>query len=251
MKHLVFWLGIMSLLLAGCATMGGGGLPKQRPTDLVITYHNGGGMENESDDYFICQDSCVRDSRFHGHQNRWICKADPKKLDALYAQLVRDDVTSIKTEDQGEVNDRGGITLRFSYGKESREIVDAGGSFVVERDEERFRGTANAIVGFVEECIQSQAVSVGIDVQVEVGDSSVQSCWVSLDNVVVLNWQAQNAEPLAHMRTVSLLPGSYELNGSFQVGKKWISINWPLKLNAAKPGFQLVLKNDSFAVIEK
>jgi hypothetical protein len=252
MKHFLFWIGAWSMVLTGCATMGGGsGLPKQRPADLVITYNNGGGMLDEGEHYYISQDSCVRDSRFEGHQNRWVCKPDAKQLDALYAQLVKDDVATIKTEDQGEVYDRGGITLHFDYGGKSFEIVDAGSSFVVERDADRFRRTADGIVGLVGECIQRQAIAIAFDLRVETGDSAVQECRISLDNTIIVDWRAQNAEPLAHLRTLTLLPGRYELTASYQVGQKWFSIDWPLKLNATKPGFQLILKKDGFAVIEK
>lgn len=251
MKSLLILFSAMTIVLCGCASMGGGDLPKQRPDDLVITYNDGGGMLDQSEEYFICKDSCVRDSRFQGHQNRWMCKTDLKKLDDLYAQLVKDDVTSIKTEDQGEVYDRGGISLRFSFGDKNFQIIDAGSSFVVERDQDRFNRTSDAITGFVDECVQSQTISIRLDLQVDVQDSAVQSCSINLDNINVLNWQAQNAEPLAQLRTLEFLPGQYELQGSAQVGQKWVSLNSPIKVSAAKHDFRILLKNDSFEFVEQ
>jgi hypothetical protein len=252
MKNHWILLACVALVIAACATIhDGSGLPKQRPSDLVITYNNGGGMQDQSEHYYISTDSCVRDSRFEGHQNRWVCKTDPKKLDAFYTQLFQDNVATIRSEDNNEVYDRGGITLRFSYGGKTIEISDAGSNFIVENDNARFDRTSSGIVAFVAEGIQSQRIPVEIDLQVETGDSAVQACSLSLDNEQVLNWQAQNAEPLAQMRTVQLLPGRYEVHGSAQVGQKWVSLHWPIKVSAQKDHFQLLLKNDSFGLQEK
>jgi hypothetical protein len=252
MKYHWILLACLALAFTACAAIhGGSGLPKQRPADLVINYHNGGGMLDQGEDYLICQDSCVRDSRFQGHQNRWICKTDPKKLDALYAQFIKDDVTSIQSENQGEVYDRGGVTLRFSHGGKSTELIDAGSNFIVENDRARFARTSAGIVAFVEQGLQSQAIPVVIDLRVETGDTAVQACSVSLDNQQILNWQVQNAVPLAQVRTVQLLPGRYEVQGSAQVGQKWVSLHWPITMSAQKDHFLLLLKNGSFGLQEK
>ncbi len=252
MKNHWILLACVALAFTACAAVHvGNGLPKQRPADLVISYNNGGGMQDQGEAYFIFQDSCVHDSRFQGHQNRWVCKTDPKKLDALYAQFVKDDVTSIRSENQGEVYDRGGVTLRFSHGGKTTEIIDAGSNFIVENDKARFARTSAGIVAFVEQGLQSQAIPVEIDLRVETGDTAVQACSVTFDDQQILNWQAQNAEPLVQVRTVYLLPGRYEVQGSAQVGQKWVSLHWPIEVSAQKDHFQLLLKNNSFGLQEK
>jgi hypothetical protein len=250
MKFLWILIGGIATTVMGCAVLGGG-LPKQRPSDLVVTYNNGGGMLNQSEEYYICQDSLVRDSRYQGHQNRWSCKPDPAKLDALYAQFLKDDITSIRSNNEGEVYDRGGITLRFSYGSNNFELVDAGNYFIAKADADRFGRTADGIVHLVEDCIQSQAIAVVIELQLQLGDSVAHHCSLSFDNNAVVDWQAGDHIPLAGPHTVHLLPGRYEIEGSAQVGSKWTSLQWPIEVTAAQRHFRFVLKNDSFEIIHE
>lgn len=250
MKYLWILYCTLTLGLLGCATRSGNSWPKQRPDDFAVTYKYGGVIQDKSELYYISRDSCVRESRFEGHFNRWTCKTDPKKLDALYALIVKDDVSSIQSENIESAFPRDGITLRFNYGNKKTEIQDAGLNFVVEKDIKRFMHSSDAVVSFVDEGLQSQTIPVQLDLRIEVRDSAIQSCFLMFDYVAVMNWKLGESGQLTRQLTFPLLPGQYVIIGTAEVGSRLVVIRQPVQVDVAHHSFQLLLKNESFELVE-
>lgn len=238
----------LSLLVEGCT---GGDLPSERPADLEIRYYDGGGMNPESEEYFISADSVTRSSFYNSHHNHWLGKARASQLDSLYAQLLADDVTGIRSEDQGEVFDRGGVSVHIEFGEKRFAIVDAGNMFVEKGDHGRWQRLCQNLSAFVEAVLRPQQVKANVSLLLDSLQAAPSSCYISLDRQNILDWQGGPVDGLAGDHPLLLLPGDYDLQASAKLGERYLSLHEQVVIDAAHPDYQVVLKSDTFELQQR
>ena len=134
--------------LSGCNILGQvNNLPAQRPDDLVLTYHFDGGMVNHSEDILFSADSCVISINEGGKRSRKRFKLNEKTLDDLYIRLKLEQFDKIEYKTEGQVSDRGGITIQLSWnkGRQNIKVDDAQNAFVKENWSKEWRSICNYI----------------------------------------------------------------------------------------------------------
>jgi hypothetical protein len=235
-----------SLLLTCVACKRGHEMPEQRPADLRVYYHEGGGMLPKSERYTVCDDSAVYETRYEMLQNRWRCSPTPTDLDRLWAELLRLDAVNIRIEERGLVQDRGGATIQISYSGVEAQLIDAGSSFVADADAERFAGLTQAILTTFDYCLYANAVPLRLDLRDETDSVAVQNCVISLNGQEMISWEAESGRPLTQTDSLLNLPGRFILDASAQIDGRYISLHAPLEISLAKHHYQIVLKNDTF-----
>lgn len=124
------------------------GLPAERPKDLKLSYHLDGGMVYHSEDLTITADSCVSDINNEGKKTHTVFMLSSAELDGLYSVLQKNKFDKIGYRTEGEVYDRGGITMSLSWDKDQRkyQVNDSQMSFVLKDWEKEWR----AICDYVE-----------------------------------------------------------------------------------------------------
>jgi hypothetical protein len=249
---LLITLPIFSLTF-GCTSFLGGnpGLPSTRPSDFSISSYEGGGMTPESEEYFVSEDSAGRVSFYEQSHNRWTFVPDPSRLDAFYDRIRQQDPTSITASDEGEVYDRGGISLHIEFDDHSFQVAHAGSSFVAERDWDRFDAVHQEIAAFVTEGLEANKVNLKVDFDLAVADTALANCSVSLSRERIAQWNRQNASPLTYETSLSLLPGQYMLNCWATISGKNVAVYRPIDITTEKQKLHITLKSDTFDIIQE
>jgi hypothetical protein len=243
MKTTLLAAGILLMVATGCM---GPKLPEKRPADFRINSYDGGGMNPESEEYFITNDSAGRVSHFDQSRNRWTFKPDPATLDAFYARIRELNPTTLKARDEGEVYDRGGTTLQIQYDRNTFNISDAGNSFIVERDVDRFWEVNQAIVAFVEEGLDGKRVSLQVRMDIRIPDTALTFCSIMLNQEQILPRNDKNPTIIDPESSKDMLPGEYMLNGWATVSGKNFSFYQPIPVNAEKHSLHFTIKSDTF-----
>ncbi len=129
------------IMLAGCFFIGckspaqDDKLPASRPIDFSLTYHVDAGMVDLSENLFLSKDSCIYIKSDTGKEvkNKFILS--DMEMDALYGILKQNKYSRIESRTEGEVYDRGGISIHSSWNKDKNElnVSDAGNSFVKDK----------------------------------------------------------------------------------------------------------------------
>ncbi|MCP4415199.1 MAG: hypothetical protein GY805_01160 [Chloroflexi bacterium] len=159
----LFWL-TLSFLLVGCVSR----LPKERPSDVRISYSFNGGMMNYGENISISADESWRRIsnemvRFEVHYQ--LAEAE---LDALYATFRENKIDRIRSREE-MVYDRGGDSVSISYGEELYRASDSGLNFVTARWQDEFSRLVTAVNQAAGETTSSPQATFTIQL-----DSSIQ-----------------------------------------------------------------------------
>ncbi len=247
MKSLHFVFCIASMLCFSCSTLGGGPkLPEKRPADFTITFYEGGGMLPESETYFITEDSAGRESFFQQSNNRWVFEPEKAKFDDFYNKVRALNPTGIRAREEGIVHDRGGVSMQVSYEKVTVNVDNAGGSFVVDEDQQRFNDVYALVADFVSDGLHSRLVPVKFLIEMTMEDTTVESCSIRLSREEVMSWEKQQPKGLSSEYILNVLPGEYHLNGWAKVGVRSLSIDEDVEISTNGHDFHILLKSDTF-----
>jgi hypothetical protein len=120
-------------------------LPEKRPDKLVIQLNDGGGMMPEGDEYYISADSCYAKFWREKATNYVHFMLTKEQLDSLYAVFYTNQFERIGTKEM-ETYDRGGISIRLSFGDKNYSVSDAGSTYIKESWHEAFNAVSAAII---------------------------------------------------------------------------------------------------------
>ncbi len=122
-------------------------LPKS-PKEIEIGWSDGGGMMDLSTSIFISLDSSSWDYRRNGNEKHILFETSDEELKELY-QVIRDNqFDRIKIRSEGEVYDRGGVSIRLNIDGKYYDVYNSGSYFIEDDWVDNWRAVSDAITAF-------------------------------------------------------------------------------------------------------
>jgi hypothetical protein len=250
MNKIVYLFLVCTLYAFGCQTKVSTNIPKKRPDDLQLDCFVGGGMAPESQRYTIYKDSAVFETYFQGIRNRWKFEPDQVELDALWKTVLDNDFTSIKTRNEGQVHDRGGVNIDISFGAQHYGINDSGSDFVEEKDQPKFSAVYEAITRFVVDGLKKQEFLQHFILRLGMASDSVESLGIQVDDRSLWSRNKEKKEALPDTLTANLRPGKYLLNGWGNIFGTSLSLHQTFTTDSLSRYYEIHLNGDSTWVAE-
>lgn len=200
--------------------------PDAVPSDLSIRMTSSGGMLPQWETVVIFNDSITIDRYFEGAESSLNAPIERTALGPIWESLLKHKFESLETRFE-EVYDRGGVAVEVARGDDSCRVSDAGQSFVVERDAERW----TAIVQSIQEIREQVTNAHGIPTTF-VLDSSIRGHRVSL----TIGWNSVLSDSLLTsfernaMVVETVLPGTHIISVTVdldQWGRQTADIRMP------------------------
>lgn len=186
-------------------------LPTQRPADLKIEWHEGGGMLPQSEGLYISKDSSYFQYFYSQARNKVYFQMSDMELDHLYKQLLDNQIDKIKTEDRGTVHDRGGenITLTFNAYKNRVSVGSSGGIFIAKNWLEKYKNCLKAIEDLKNQKINELKFPFVISLDKSIIDSG-KLIYLQVEDA---HYQySSDKDGLKSNLELSLLPGQHNLS---------------------------------------
>src|SRR5690349_6078322 len=136
-------------LLLSCA---GQKFPEKMPDDFKIEYHLDGGKVNVNRTIVLQKGECYDKGRNDkGEDFEYEVDIDkPEDLEKLYIDLKRLNAFALKSNNQGEVMDRGGESIKYTVNGKTYEVSNSQNMFIDKKDLEAFNASLNAILSFAD-----------------------------------------------------------------------------------------------------
>ena len=136
----------------------------EKAENLVIKLNEGGGMLPIWYKTYISKDSAYWLYDRYGYETivRWV----PSKgeLDELYDKLKSDKFDKIKSDCEGQVYDRGGISIEIEVNSKEYKINNSGNCFIQEKYLESYNSVLGAIVSYEQRKVKEQFIQIPLEV---------------------------------------------------------------------------------------
>lgn len=211
MKYPLFALPFLVVLLTACpdstddGVNGSGDFPAD-PVGFTISTYEGGGMLPISFNSYISEDSAFWGYDRYNNETviRWVPGEDEFK--ELYQTVIDNKVDKIKSDCEGEVYDRGGLSIEITIDGKSYQLDHSGNCFVQDKWKSNYGAIVSAIDKHTKSAIDEQMIALPL-----VATDNLMNC--GYDIKVSTNQQAYytfNADTTE--REVLLYPGINEFN---------------------------------------
>lgn len=141
------------------------------PKEFELTMSDGGGMTPEWEEVYISRDSAYWSFDRYKHETKIKWKLSDKEFDQFYDDLKAEKFDQIKSNCEGEVYDRGGISIRIIIDGEYYDIDNSGNCFIKEKYAENYSN----VVGLINKQIADHVNAQLIEVPLVVGDELLNS----------------------------------------------------------------------------
>ncbi|MEX1002085.1 MAG: hypothetical protein WDZ35_08215 [Crocinitomicaceae bacterium] len=198
---LIATIGLFFLLTA-CPEGQKKGPPKS-PGELVIQWNDGGGMLPVSEAIYISNDSCSW--KYWRYQAETVIswKAKKKELDDLYAVMVKNKFDQVTSTNEGQVYDRGGVSIHIEVDDQKYKIDNSGSSFIADQWQGNFSAISHAIQTYAKEKVNLQLLELPLNVAEEI-DHLPFDITLRINNQVI--YDPKNNLPF-ESKKVSVYPG--------------------------------------------
>ena len=161
--HPILFFPITTLLLTACPenSSGGNKLPKN-PDKLVIRWSESGGMLPVSKSIYISNDSASWE--YWRYKGETIISWEPteKELDDLYQTFVKHNFDKLESYSEGEVYDRGGVSMDFTVDDQSFNASNSGMSFIKDKWKNDWSVINSAVKSYAQSKVNQQLINKDI-----------------------------------------------------------------------------------------
>jgi hypothetical protein len=160
-----FLIGYCSSCSNGGSITGGtdndSSLPKN-PSKLTVNWSEGGGMLNRSEHIYISFDSAAWVFDRYNNETVISWKPEKKVIDDLYEVFRSNKIDKIKSTSEGQVFDRGGISINIEIDEKSYEIDNSGSNFIMDKWRSNYVAVNKAITDYAMKEVENQKISIEI-----------------------------------------------------------------------------------------
>lgn len=168
-KIIFFLLGVT--VITSCSSQSV--LPDEMPKDFLVELHHDGGMSPLGSTYVIGVDSSWAVFRNMGTQNRYKLEVPNESLLIVYNLIKEVNFERIEVNDEKEVYDRGGYSIKVNVNEQVIEKSHAQNSFIVPKWQRSFFLVKEKIISTVNSALMEHRIKVHVNV-----DSAVYSLGV-------------------------------------------------------------------------
>ena len=142
--------------------------PDKVPADFKIEFHYDGGMVNENRNITLQMGECTDKGRYDEQDFQYkFTITDQKEIENLYQELKKLNAFSLKSKDAGQVDDRGGESVRYTINKKDYNVSDSQSKFISKEDASAFTSSIGLIVIFAELHRKAEMVKSGTTEELE------------------------------------------------------------------------------------
>lgn len=134
----------------------------ENPSKFTIDWSEGGGMLNRSQHIYISYDSAVWVFDRYNNETVISWKPEKKVIDDLYEILRTNKIDKIQSTSEGEVYDRGGISMNINIDGKSYQIDNSGSNFIMDKWKTNYTTVNNSIVDYTMKEVENRKIQIEV-----------------------------------------------------------------------------------------
>jgi len=134
----------------------------ETPAKFVINWSEGGGMLNRSEHIYISYDSAAWVFDRYNQETVINWNPDKKVINDLYGILKANKVDKIKSVSEGQVYDRGGITMDINIDDKSYRLDNSGSNFIMDKWKSNYATINNAVIDYAMKEVENKKIAIDI-----------------------------------------------------------------------------------------